>query len=201
MRNHPSQMDDEQIEAMIEALDSRDWSVRNDAVDSLMAMGIKAQAALLREVHNGTMRRAVGAARVLSRQQEPRIFDLMKQLVMSQNPLLGQIAVEYLTRYGEGDVADVLLACLPNCHYMVQISVVQALGILRAEQAVDTLVDLLDMSNGSTLRMTIVSVLGSIGDLRALPVVRRLIEDEDAHVRSRASRAAEQLENPSHEEH
>ncbi len=186
------QADDESIDMLTELLGSTDWVTREKAMKALEVMGAKAHTTLQKAVEAGTMPYAVYAARVLSRQREPQIFYLMQQLIVSTNPLLGQIAVDYVVRYSRNDAVGILLTYLLNSSYLVQISIVRMLGALRAIDAVDTLIGLLDVSYGNTLRMTVVSALGRIGDRRALAVVRGLIEDNDPHV-SRMARMATAL--------
>ncbi|MBK8027696.1 MAG: hypothetical protein IPK19_41530 [Chloroflexi bacterium] len=128
------------IEALLEALDSADWDVRINASDPLIAMGVQAHPALISEVRGGSVRRAVNAARVLSSQDAPHIYEAMVGLIASPNPLLGQIAVEYVARYPNS--AAVLLDRLNASTYLVRISIVQAFGNLRATEAIDRLIRL-----------------------------------------------------------
>jgi HEAT repeat protein len=190
----PSQADGEPIAALIAALDSTDWNTRDEAMEALIAIGTKAHTALQKVIDAGIMPSAVCAARVLYQQREPQIFQLMQRLIVSENPLLGQLAVDYVVRYSRHDAVNILLTCLPSCPYLVQISIVTMLGALHATDAVDALINLLDVSYGSTLRMTVVSALGRIGDKSALTVVRGLIEDSDPHVSRMSRRAAAMIE-------
>lgn len=193
----PLASEDSQLNAMIEALDSPDWATRSAARDALSAMGEKAREALLREIDSASMRRAVGAARILAEHNEPRIFEVMKRLVVSKNPLLGQIAVEYITLYSAETAPAYLISRLSECAYIVQISIVQALGNLRATESFDSLIAILRSTEEthSTLRLTVITALGALGDPRAVPILMAFMEDPDAHVSKRASAALFAVEN------
>lgn len=198
----PLESEESQINAMIEALDNPDWATRSAASASLTSMGERAREALLREIDSASMRRAVGAARILSDHNEPRILEVMKRLVVSPNPLLGQIAVEYIIRYRAEMASPFLLNHLPNCAYIVQITIVQALGKLGAKESFNSLIALLNTSDttGSTLRLTVITALGALDDPRAIPILKSYLNDPDSHVSKRASAALLALENTSEEE-
>lgn len=198
----PQASDDKQINAMIKALDSPDWATRSAASAALASMGEKAREALLKEIDSESMRRAVGAARVLSEHNEPRIYAVMQRLVTSQNPLLGQIAVDYVINFSAESAPGFLIGSLSECTYIVQISIVQALGKMRAQESYDCLIALLKQTeeSGSTLRLTVITALGALGDPRAMPILMAFVDDPDSHVSKRAFNALETLQSPPEDE-
>ncbi len=97
-----------------------------------------------------------------------------------------------LRRYGERAV-DPLLAVLPHCQPVVQVSIVHTLETIGSCKAVKPLMDLLVSTSYDTLRYTIIQALGTIGDPTAAELVRQYQDDANHHVRERASRALKQL--------
>ncbi|MCK6578785.1 MAG: HEAT repeat domain-containing protein [Anaerolineae bacterium] len=189
-----SQQVDPSIDSLVEALDSPDWDERTAASERLIAMGSMAYPLLIDQIRVGSMRRAVSAARVLAAQDHSVVYDTMTGLIASENPLLGQIAVEYVAR--QPHATDVLLDNLHISTYLVQISIVQALGMLGSAKALEALLHILSAPNtGSSLRLTVVSALGMLGDPRAIPHLQALLDSADEHMVKRVKRA---LENFAH---
>jgi HEAT repeat protein len=90
---------------------------------------------------------------------------------------------------GNPDAVPVLLEHLGHERAILQMWVVQSLGVLKDERAVDSLIALLQPEVPSSLRYMAVEALGRIGDKRALPMIRGLRDDPDHHVRERVETA------------
>ncbi|MGC1216919.1 MAG: HEAT repeat domain-containing protein, partial [Phormidesmis sp.] len=79
---------------------------------------------------------------------------------------------------------------------VVQIAAVMSLGEI-GMPAVETLLETLNTTDNVAIALTITNTLGSIGDPRALDVLRDLIEDDavDSYVRETAESALPRLEH------
>jgi len=129
-------------------------------------------------------RETIQQVRVLAQCQQPFVLAAMKRWILSPNPLIGQVAMDYVASYDSAPTAY-LMDCLLDSTYMVRISIVQALGELKSAQAVPTLLTLLETPNqrGSTLRLSVIKALGKIGDPTIADRIRPYLNDQDAHVR------------------
>lgn len=145
-------------------------------------------------------RETIQQVRLLATCQQPFVLAAMKRWVLSPNPLIGQVAVDYVAGH-DSDPAQYLMECLPDSTYMVRISIVQALGELKSTSAVPTLLDLLEAPNqrGSTLRLTVIKALGKIGDPTIVDRIRPYLNDDDAHVRQNVAATLAILEATSQE--
>ena len=78
---------------------------------------------------------------------------------------------------------------------VVQIAAVMSMGEIGVP-AVDTLLETLRTTDNVAIALTITNTLGSIGDPRAIDVLKDLIEDEsiDSYVRETAASALPRLE-------
>ncbi|MBK8025047.1 MAG: HEAT repeat domain-containing protein [Chloroflexi bacterium] len=84
----------------------------------------------------------------------------------------------------------------PECQHLsgARISIVQALGNLRATEAIDRLIQLLTVPDvGITLRLTVVTALGLLGDSRAIPALETLLNSTDEHLNKRVRRSLDTL--------
>jgi HEAT repeat protein len=137
-------------------------------------------------VEHDTPRRALDAARALSDYDSDMIVQLMGRLVIGVNPLLGQLAVEYLRECPNG--ARMLIDRMNDAPYIVRVSIVQTLGMMGVQDACDPLLKLLEgvdprQDKQNLLVITVAAALGRIGSPRALPMLERLVDAEDEHLR------------------
>jgi HEAT repeat protein len=62
-------------------------------------------------------------------------------------------------------------------------------------RVVDALLEILQLTGSPTIRHSIIKVLGTLGDKRAIPIIRTFETDDDHHVREWTTIALEQLES------
>lgn len=151
--------------------------------------------ALMQTVAAGPPRASVQAARTLAEIDSPDVLALMLDLLAHPNPLLGQVAVEYIkTRPGAGAS---LLARYDQASYMVKVSIVQALGQLREAAALDLLLGLIAIEPSAErvglLPLTAASALGTLADARAIAPLERLLNAHDGHMRQHAAVALQAI--------
>ncbi|MEM9090001.1 MAG: HEAT repeat domain-containing protein [Cyanobacteria bacterium P01_F01_bin.53] len=108
---------------------------------------------------------------------------------------MAQIAAFYPDEPFPQEGLDGLRKAMEDPYPVVQIAAVMSLGEVGVP-AVDTLLDALKTTDNVAIALTITNTLGSIGDPRALEVLRDLIADEsvDSYVRETAESALSRLE-------
>lgn len=97
-----------------------------------------------------------------------------------------------------GDEAQIqeLLAALDSDDLQTRLNAIVKLGELKSVEAIPKLIELLnDKSQDSTLRMTILSVLGDIGHISALRAVMNIAREEEPPISVVAQIASEQILN------
>lgn len=109
---------------------------------------------------------------------------------------MAQIAVFYPDDPFPAEGLAALRKAMDDPYPVVQIAAVMSLGEVGVP-AVDMLLDALKTTDNVAIALTITNTLGSIGDPRALDVLRELIADEsvDSYVRETAESALPRLEN------
>ncbi len=108
---------------------------------------------------------------------------------------MAQIAVNHPDEAFPAKGMAALRKALEDPYPVVQIASVMSLGEIGLP-AVDTLLDVLKTTDNVAIALTITNTLGSIGDPRAVAVLRELIADEsvDSYVRETAQSALPRLE-------
>lgn len=181
------------VDSMIAALESHDVEVRTQARLRLMRMGAQVMEPLIAASKSQTQYQCWEATRVLAEMSDTRCMWALIEGLGHSEPLVGQIAASALGRYGDKAVTA-LLDILPRAPFMVQLQIARSLREINDLRAVEPLMDLLETTDSSVLRYTIVQTLGSLGDPVAVPLIKRFANDEDHHVRKRVRMALERLE-------
>lgn len=108
---------------------------------------------------------------------------------------MAQIAVFHPDEPFPEEGLEGLRKAMEDPYPVVQIAAVMSMGEIGVP-AVDTLLDTLRTTDNVAIALTITNTLGSIGDPRAIDVLKDLIEDEsiDSYVRETAASALPRLE-------
>ena len=174
--------------AMIEIVDNRD----EQTIPTLMA-ALGEDDVVYRRACVKTLG-AIGMASI------PAVVD---QMLNSENDTvrasctkaMAQIAVYHPDEPFPAEGLDGLRQAMDDPYPVVQIASVMSLGEV-GMPAVDTLLEALKTTDNVAIALTITNTLGSIGDPRALEVLRDLIADDsvDSYVRETAESALPRLE-------
>lgn len=108
---------------------------------------------------------------------------------------MAQIAVSHPNEPFPIEGINGLRQAMADPYPVVQIASVMSLGEV-GSPAVDTLLEVLKTTDNVAIALTIANTLGSIGDPRAVAVLRELIDDDtvDSYVRETAQSALPRLE-------
>ena len=108
---------------------------------------------------------------------------------------MAQIAVYHPDEPFPQEGLDGLRKALEDPYPVVQIAAVMSMGEIGVP-AVETLLDVLKTTDNVAIALTITNTLGSIGDPRAVDVLKDLIKDEavDSYIRETAESALPRLE-------
>ena len=108
---------------------------------------------------------------------------------------MAQLAVNHPNTPFPAEGIEGLRKAMEDPYPVVQIASVMSLGEV-GMPAVDTLLEALKTTDNVAIALTIANTLGSIGDPRAIEVLRDLIADEsvDSYVRETAESALPRLE-------
>jgi HEAT repeat protein len=184
------------IDTWIADLDSIETSIRQVAIDNLLTTGTEAVEPLIVTMQGQKSRQAWEAAAILAQIDDPRWIQPMKDMLMASNLILASVAAATLERFGES-VVDTFIEALPKCKAITQLQVIGILERIGDRRCVDLLMDILSTTDSPDLQHTIIQTLGTLGDSRAIELIRKFQNDENHHVRKRALVALLRLENPS----
>lgn len=165
--------DEQTISQLMAALGEEDVVYRRAAVKTLGAIGMDAIPAVTEQMlhsENDTVRASCTKA-------------------------MAQIAVSHPNTAFPPEGIEALRQAMDDPYPVVQIASVMSLGEI-GMPAVDTLLTALKTTDNVAIALTIANTLGSIGDPRAVDVLRELIADEsvDSYVRETAQSALPRLE-------
>jgi bilin biosynthesis protein len=168
-----STRDEQTIAQLMAALGEEDVVYRRAAVKTLGAIGMDAIPAVTEQMlhsENDTVRASCTKA-------------------------MAQIAVSHPNTTFPPEGIEALRQAMEDPYPVVQIASVMSLGEI-GMPAVDTLLTALKTTDNVAIALTIANTLGSIGDPRAVDVLRELIADEsvDSYVRETAQSALPRLE-------
>lgn len=113
---------------------------------------------------------------------------------LSHESLLCRInAAQMLGHFSDACVTTALLANLPTARELVQIWIINSLGLIGDRSSVDPLVELLHQTRSSSVRYMIIRALGLIKDPRIAKDIVPYLQDDDHHVRHDATVALHNL--------
>lgn len=169
-----------------------DEAVREKAKKHLLSTphGI---AALADAVRGADAKLSYAAVKVLASFDDSQRFQLMADGLHAANPMTGSVAAKTLEIYGE-EAVETLLDALPECHTLVQPTVVAALGRIGSPRAVAPLIKLMQSTEYTSLKYGIIEALGTIGDPVSIEVIHQMLDDANHHVRERAEIALARIE-------
>ncbi|PZO60831.1 MAG: phycocyanin operon protein Z [Phormidesmis priestleyi] len=161
------------IALLLAALGEEDVVYRRAAVKTLGAIGMEAIPAVVEQMlhsENDTVRASCAKA-------------------------MAQIAVSHPNASFPVEGIEALRKAMADPYPVVQIAAVMSLGEI-GMPAVETLLETLKTTDNVAIALTITNTLGSIGDPRAVNVLRDLIQDHsvDSYVRETAESALPRLE-------
>ncbi|MEL6552120.1 MAG: HEAT repeat domain-containing protein [Cyanobacteria bacterium J06621_11] len=165
--------DDNTIPTLMAALGEEDVVYRRACVKTLGAVGMDSVPAVVEQMlnaENDTVRASCTKA-------------------------MAQIAVYHPDEPFPQEGLDGLKKAMEDPYPVVQIAAVMSMGEIGVP-AVETLLEVLKTTDNVVIALTITNTLGSIGDPRALDVLKDLIKDEtvDSYVRETAESALPRLE-------
>ncbi len=173
MREIIDNRDENTIPKLMEALGEADTVYRRASVKTLGAIGMDSIPAVAEQMlnsENDTVRASCTKA-------------------------MAQIAVNHPEEAFPAEGIEALRKAMEDPYPVVQIASVMSLGEI-GMPAMDTLLEALKTTDNVAIALTITNTLGSIGDPRAIEVLRELIKDEsvDSYVRETAESALPRLE-------
>ena len=173
MREIADTRDENTITRLMDALGEEDVVYRRASVKTLGVIGMDALPAVTEQMlnsENDTVRASCTKA-------------------------MAQIAVSHPNTTFPPEGIEALRKAMEDPYPVVQIASVMSLGEI-GTPAVDTLLDVLKTTDNVAIALTITNTLGSIGDPRAVEVLREIIDDEsvDSYVRETAQSALPRLE-------
>ena len=165
--------DEQTIQTLMAALGEEDVVYRRACVKTLGAVGMDSVPAVVEQMlnnDNDTVRASCTKA-------------------------MAQIAVFHPDEPFPEEGLEGLRKAMEDPYPVVQIAAVMSMGEIGVP-AVDTLLETLRTTDNVAIALTITNTLGSIGDPRAIDVLKDLIEDEsiDSYVRETAASALPRLE-------
>ncbi len=182
---------------LIAQLGHSDPMLSKQANIALVEMGATVIEPLIKAILEGSEDLRWQAANVLFQLNDPRCIEPMLEALKSPNLMLEHIAVEALQRFDLSALVPALIQALPSSHCSVQARIVTLLEATGDQQAVAPLAALLETSDSSLLRLSIIQALGTLGSPHVIEAIRPFLHDEDTHVQKRARRVLECLEKKS----
>jgi HEAT repeat protein len=192
-------MDEEtlRVKRLFEALEKVERTSRLSIEHEITDMGTTAVEFLVAIMLDPEGENRYQAAKLLGKiakqTRDPCLVEPMVKALGSPDFMIRQIAAQVLGILGDRRTSEVLVGALKDEKVMVQLWAVESLGKLGVPSAVGPLVELLQNTESSTLRHTIIRVLGTLGNPEVIPIILTFKDDEDSHVRARVTDAVQAL--------
>jgi HEAT repeat protein len=192
-------MDEEtlRVKRLFEALEKVERTSRLSIEHEITDMGTTAVEFLVAIMLDPEGENRYQAAKLLGKiakqTRDPCLVEPMVKALGSPDFMIRQIAAQVLGILGDRRTSEVLIGALKDEKVMVQLWAVESLGKLGVPSAVGPLVELLQNTESSTLRHTIIRVLGTLGNPEVIPIILTFKDDEDSHVRARVTDAVQAL--------
>jgi HEAT repeat protein len=181
------------ITELIEQLEDTNLMKRAQVKLKLLACGLQAVEPLICALHDQARYKNWEAASLLGQLHDLRSVVPLLRVLVSRNPILGQVAAEALLGFDLKPYYCELIEALFSCHATVKSLIVGLIEKTGEPAAVPVLVGLLTETPAPSIRVAIIEALGNLGDPRAINTLRAFECDPDAHLRSRIQIALQKL--------
>ena len=188
------------ITTLISDLGARNTETYYAARDQLRVLGTAAIPALVKTMLAGNDILSWRAAALLAEIKVSALLDHFVQALESPSPMVRQITAQVIGEHGDKRCIPQLLNHLHDNSCLVQMWVVEALGVLGDGTIVEPLLDLLQQTDSHSIQLSVIKALGQIGDANAAEGLRPFFHSDEHHVRSRARRVYNQLLGSSQED-
>lgn len=177
--------------------DARAWAERTEAAQVLGRAGcaeaIPPLVRALRDAHEDPSVKAA-AAEALAKLRDPRAVPFLVRELREVDESASRSVAEALVRFGALAVPELMVLLADEAHQSARVWAARILGEVKATNAVDALVSLMNARN-DLLRIAAAGALGEIGDRRALrPLVQATLRDPAPQVRAQAAGAVGRIE-------
>lgn len=183
------------VEVLIEKLGDQDAAIREGASAILLGYGGSVIDDLIEALDTGNRYQGYEAVRILLCYKDRRCFQAVAKMICSSNLMAAHLATRSLITYGRERAFHALIRALPNSHLLTQTQILLALKEIGDKRAINPLIALLQSTDSVVLRYSIIEILGVLGAVQAVELIRSFQFDEDRHVRDRVSAALSALEH------
>ena len=156
-----------------------------DRVAELGADGIKP---LVDLIDNGPPEKQLSAIKALSSIHDPRVPNLMLEMLGKNNNMVRLVALDTLERLADPSAFESVARLLTDSASNIRAAAVVTVASCDGSRAVPLIVDLLRDASWE-VRFEAVKTLGRLGDARAVEGLCRVLQDKDHDVRESAANA------------
>jgi len=180
---------------LLSILENLSLSEREHIIEQLVKSEDDIVELLVSIVRNNDGRQSWLAASALSHIEDDRVIPALISALSKSNlsDATQVMLIEMLGDKGDMQVLCPLIKMLNSKNLVVQMATIQALIKLPDNRSILALMTLLEQTESSSLRYTIIEALGDLGISQAIELIQRFRNDEDHHVRRRVERALEKL--------
>ncbi len=178
------------IEAYIEALKDESWSVREGSVSALTDIGEPAIEFLHKALKNQEIHTRWEATRILGRIQAQASIRPLIEMLQDPDWMVRNEAAVALSRTGKEEIEELLIESLDIHSGSISVEAVWILGEMKAEKAVNRLIQLLNDGNIGWMAAT---ALGKIGSFSAVEPLSQALSSKDVKLRQSAAWALEKM--------
>lgn len=181
------------VRAVAPLLRSENASVRNSAMDILREISADDMKEINKLLHDADPDIRIFAADILGTSESPVAVSLLTE-VLDTEP---EVNVRYqvcisLGELGDPKAAKVLSRELEDDEDWVKFAAVEALAKIRADSCADILIHALPESS-ELVASTIISALGEMGNMRAVPILLRRLDETVGPLRNKTVKAIVQI--------
>lgn len=181
------------VRAVAPLLRSENASVRNSAMDILREISADDMKEINKLLHDADPDIRIFAADILGTSESPVAVAMLTE-VLATEP---EVNVRYqvcisLGELGDPNAAKVLSHELEDDEDWVKFAAVEALAKIRADSCADILIQALPESS-ELVASTIISALGEMGNMRAVPILLRRLDETVGPLRNKTVKAIVQI--------
>ncbi len=193
--------DEERVRVMLNALQSPQLIIRSTATNQLVELGKRrpdlALDPLIKALDDDFWAVKFGAAEALGEIGNPKaVPPLVEHMLQDEDPDFRAKIAEQLGILGSKDAIPGLIKALKDDFSETRENAAKSLGMLKAEQAVDALNELLLKDPSPYVRRQIAWALGEIGDNKSVSFLIKTLKDKDGVTREKAAEALGKIKDP-----
>ncbi|MGM0599830.1 MAG: HEAT repeat domain-containing protein [Candidatus Rifleibacteriota bacterium] len=171
------------VDSLIQKLNDKEWRVVVNSCKSLEKVkDLKSIFPLKELLKNGDWQIRISALSALRAFQSKELKQFFIPLLADENAQVAKLAVVALSELGDKSLDKDFQKYIDHSRWEVRYQIVKALGSIKSQSSVKTLINLVDTDKNNAVRSRAILTLAKIGDKSACDTILKVLDSEDQNL-------------------